>query len=121
MSGATNKLELAQKHLEKVLIAWDDPTDWADLSLSTDSMPWKPPLMQPVYISASTPPNHMRVGRDLLSVSVRNTDLRTCLTCLETSTRPERAKHTVISSLLLSWIQRTWRLRLKSTSSRSLH
>lgn len=33
MSGATNKLELAQKHLEKVLIAWDDPTDWADLSL----------------------------------------------------------------------------------------
>ena len=33
MSDATSKLELAQKHLEKVQIAWDDPTDWADLSL----------------------------------------------------------------------------------------
>ena len=33
MSDATSKLELAQKHLEKVQSAWDDPTDWADLSL----------------------------------------------------------------------------------------
>lgn len=33
VSDATNKLELAQKHLEKVQVAWDDPTDWADLSL----------------------------------------------------------------------------------------
>lgn len=33
MSDATNKLELARKHLEKVQFAWDDPTDWADLSL----------------------------------------------------------------------------------------
>lgn len=27
------KLHLAQKHLEKVQLAWDAPTDWADLSL----------------------------------------------------------------------------------------
>ena len=33
MSDATAKLELAQKHLEKVQLAWDDPTDWADLAL----------------------------------------------------------------------------------------
>ena len=33
MSDATSKLKLARKHLEKVQIAWDDPTDWADLSL----------------------------------------------------------------------------------------
>ncbi len=33
MNDATSKIELAQKHLEKVQIAWDDPTDWADLSL----------------------------------------------------------------------------------------
>jgi hypothetical protein len=30
---AAEKLALAQKHLERVLGAWPDPTDWADLSL----------------------------------------------------------------------------------------
>ena len=33
MNDARSKIELAQKHLAKVQIAWDDPTDWADLSL----------------------------------------------------------------------------------------
>lgn len=33
MADAIAKLELAQKHLDKVQNAWDDPTDWADLSL----------------------------------------------------------------------------------------
>lgn len=26
-------LDLAREHLERVQVAWDDPTDWADLSL----------------------------------------------------------------------------------------
>ena len=30
---AREKIRLAEKHLEKVLGAWDDPTDWYDLSL----------------------------------------------------------------------------------------
>ena len=33
MSLAQEKIRLAQKHLERVQAAWDDPTDWADLSL----------------------------------------------------------------------------------------
>jgi hypothetical protein len=33
MAAGTRKLELAKRHLEKVLVAWDDPTDWDDLSL----------------------------------------------------------------------------------------
>lgn len=32
MSKAAEKLELAQRHLERVQMAWDPP-DWADLSL----------------------------------------------------------------------------------------
>jgi hypothetical protein len=30
---ANEKLELAGRHLERVLAAWDEPTDWDDLSL----------------------------------------------------------------------------------------
>jgi hypothetical protein len=30
---ADEKLELAGRHLERVLAAWDEPTDWDDLSL----------------------------------------------------------------------------------------
>ena len=30
---AEEKVLLAKKHLERVLAAWDDPTDWDDLSL----------------------------------------------------------------------------------------
>ena len=30
---AQEKLELAHRHLERVQSAWDDPTDWDDLSL----------------------------------------------------------------------------------------
>lgn len=30
---AEKKLELAREHLERVLAAWDTPTDWADLSI----------------------------------------------------------------------------------------
>ena len=30
---AEERLALAKKHLERVLVAWDEPTDWADLSL----------------------------------------------------------------------------------------
>lgn len=33
MKSAADKLALAQRHLEKVRNAWDEPTDWADLSL----------------------------------------------------------------------------------------
>lgn len=33
MPSATEKLTLARRHLEKVLAAWDVPTDWDDLSL----------------------------------------------------------------------------------------
>jgi hypothetical protein len=33
MATPQDKLKLAQKHLERVLAAWDTPTDWEDLSL----------------------------------------------------------------------------------------
>jgi pyruvate-formate lyase len=33
MATSLEKLQLAKRHLEKVLTAWDDPTDWDDLSL----------------------------------------------------------------------------------------
>jgi hypothetical protein len=33
MSLKSSKFQLAKKHLERVLIAWDEPTDWDDLSL----------------------------------------------------------------------------------------
>ncbi len=33
MPDAQAKLKLAQRHLERVLAAWDTPTDWDDLSL----------------------------------------------------------------------------------------
>ena len=33
MSDAQDKLELAQRHLERVLDSWDAPTDWTDLYL----------------------------------------------------------------------------------------
>jgi len=33
MSDAEGKLKLARRHLERVLAAWDTPTDWDDLSL----------------------------------------------------------------------------------------
>jgi hypothetical protein len=33
MSTASDKLELARRHLDRVLAAWDEPTDWDDLSL----------------------------------------------------------------------------------------
>ena len=33
MITADDKLMLAKRHLERVRVAWDDPTDWADLSI----------------------------------------------------------------------------------------
>ena len=33
MTAAGNKLTLAMRHLERVQVAWHDPTDWADLSI----------------------------------------------------------------------------------------
>lgn len=33
MSKAEDKLSLARRHLDRVLSAWDVPTDWDDLSL----------------------------------------------------------------------------------------
>ena len=33
MATGSNKLKLARRHLERVQGAWDDPTDWDDLSL----------------------------------------------------------------------------------------
>jgi hypothetical protein len=33
MATADEKLELAGRHLDRVLAAWDEPTDWDDLSL----------------------------------------------------------------------------------------
>ena len=33
MSSGSRKLELARRHLAKVLEAWTEPTDWDDLSL----------------------------------------------------------------------------------------
>jgi hypothetical protein len=33
VSRLDDKLKLAQHHLERVLVAWDAPTDWDDLSL----------------------------------------------------------------------------------------
>ena len=33
MSSTVEKLALAQRHLERVQVAWDEPTDWDDLSL----------------------------------------------------------------------------------------
>lgn len=33
MTIAENKLAIARRHLDRVLDAWDDPTDWDDLSL----------------------------------------------------------------------------------------
>lgn len=33
MQSADEKLELARRHLERVQSAWDEPTDWDDLSL----------------------------------------------------------------------------------------
>ena len=33
MTTANDKLTLAKRHLERVLVAWYDPTDWADLSI----------------------------------------------------------------------------------------
>jgi hypothetical protein len=33
MAKGDRKLELAQRHLRKVQAAWDEPTDWDDLSL----------------------------------------------------------------------------------------
>jgi hypothetical protein len=33
MATAKDKLKLARRHLERVLVAWDTPTDWDDLSL----------------------------------------------------------------------------------------
>lgn len=33
MPTSAEKLELARRHLDKVLAAWDAPTDWDDLSL----------------------------------------------------------------------------------------
>jgi len=33
MASGSRKLELARRHLDKVLGAWTEPTDWDDLSL----------------------------------------------------------------------------------------
>jgi hypothetical protein len=33
MQSAADKLSLARRHLDRVLSAWDAPTDWDDLSL----------------------------------------------------------------------------------------
>lgn len=33
MVTGSRKLQLAQRHLDRVLTAWDEPTDWDDLSL----------------------------------------------------------------------------------------
>ena len=32
MASPADKMNLARRHLERVRVAWDDPTDWADLS-----------------------------------------------------------------------------------------
>ena len=32
MASPTDKMNLARRHLERVQLAWDDPTDWADLA-----------------------------------------------------------------------------------------
>ncbi len=32
MASPTDKMELARRHLQRVQDAWEDPTDWADLS-----------------------------------------------------------------------------------------
>lgn len=33
MTTASDKLKIARKHLDRVLAAWTEPTDWDDLSL----------------------------------------------------------------------------------------
>jgi hypothetical protein len=33
MAAGSKKLALARRHLDRVQVAWDDPTDWDDLSL----------------------------------------------------------------------------------------
>lgn len=33
MAAGSRKLQLAKRHLDRVLTAWPDPTDWDDLSL----------------------------------------------------------------------------------------
>jgi hypothetical protein len=33
MSKGSDKLKLARRHLDRVLAAWDEPTDWDNLSL----------------------------------------------------------------------------------------
>ena len=33
MPNSADKLKLARRHLERVLAAWDTPTDWDDLSI----------------------------------------------------------------------------------------
>jgi len=33
MPNPEDKLKLARRHLERVLVSWDEPTDWDDLSL----------------------------------------------------------------------------------------
>jgi hypothetical protein len=33
MAAGSRKLQLARRHLERVLAAWTEPTDWDDLSL----------------------------------------------------------------------------------------
>ena len=32
MASPEDKMKLARRHLERVQVAWEDPTDWADLS-----------------------------------------------------------------------------------------
>ena len=56
--SAKKQLDIAKKHLEKVLIAWDKPTDWSDLSIYGFYCLEAGVMAAAKHFGKEVPPNH---------------------------------------------------------------
>ena len=68
MGNSSNKLQLAQKQLERVQAAWDDPTDWADLSMYGLYCLENAVAAAAIHFGIPVTPNHWKkadIARDL--------------------------------------------------------
>ena len=67
MAPIVEKLTLAQRHLERVQHAWDEPTDWDDLALYGFYALEAAVDCAGLHFGISRPPGHKHQGRQSLA------------------------------------------------------
>ena len=91
MASPTDKMELARRHLQRVQAAWDDPTDWADLSFYVCT-PLKLLLMLLSYVLVRRYNQYTGIGQKQRSNCLLNMDLMMSPSSFAISMKFERTK-----------------------------